>query len=160
MNYAKLRLLSLKESPLAFSDSYEDELKRNSQDYQMEIEPLFGLAESFILGCFTPGNSMVGFVKFVRDKRTKARHKAYLHSLYMKPEFRGKGFGKQLIRELFEAISPLDDLEQIHLWVLISETSAVEFYQSCGFRNQGTLVQNDLKIGQQYVDAMYMVKYL
>jgi ribosomal protein S18 acetylase RimI-like enzyme len=158
--YKELKCLSLHESPLAFSDSYEDELNKTNSDYQSELEIIGLQAESFVLGAFSELKEMIGFVKFKRDTRTKARHKASLHALYIKPQFRAHGVGKKLITELLKTIEPLKDLEQIHLWVLISDTSVLNFYEKCGFITQGTIVKNDLKIQNRYVDAVYMVKYL
>lgn len=158
--FKELRLLSLKESPLAFSESYEDELKKTDAQFDFELEIIGKPAESFVLGVFLKTNELIGFVKFHRDTRSKAHHKAMLHTLYIKPQFREQGIGKKLVTELFKTIESLKDLEQIHIWVLISDTSVVKFYEKFGFINQGTIVKNDLKIDDRYVDAIYMVKYL
>ena len=158
--YKELKCFSLNESPLAFSDSYEDELNKTNLDYQSELEIIGLPAESFVLGAFSESKELIGFVKFKRDSRTKARHKATLHALYIKPQFREHGVGKKLITELFKTIESLKGLEQIHLWILISDNSVVNFYEKCGFMSQGAIVKNDLKIEDRYVDAVYMVKYL
>lgn len=159
-SYKELKCFSLSESPMAFSDSYEDELNKTNSEYQSEIETIGLPFESFVLGVFSESKELIGFVKFKRDTRTKARHKASLHALYIKPKFREHGLGKKLVTELFKTIESLQGLEQIHLWVLISDTSVVNFYNKCGFIAQGAIVKNDLKIENRYVDAVYMVKYL
>ena len=51
-------------------------------------------------------------------------------------------------------------LEQIHLWILHTDRSASGFYQRLGFIPQGPLVKKDLKVGDQYIDAEYLVLYL
>ncbi|MGZ3902366.1 MAG: N-acetyltransferase family protein [Bacteroidia bacterium] len=158
--YKAFKLYSLSESPFAFSDSYEDESKKSDLDFQRELEIVGLPAESFVLGAFSPLKELIAFVKFKRDVRTKARHKASLHSLYVKPQYRGSGLAKKLLEELFKTIKPLQNLEQIHLWALISDSSVVHFYEKCGFLKQGAIVKNDLKIDGKYVDASYMVKYL
>lgn len=157
--FKKLRLFSLQESPMAFSESYEDELDKTERDYAAEIEITGTPAEAFVLGVFSDEGELTGFVKFKRDTRTKARHKAFLSTLYIKPSFRNRGLGAALMHELFRIIEPLEGLEQIHLWVLISEYNAVDFYTKCGFEQQGAVVSRDLKIGDGYVDAVYMVKF-
>jgi len=80
--------------------------------------------------------------------------------MYVTPAYRSKGIGGKLIMNLRNEIEHLEGLEQIHLWVLLSDYNAVEFYEKAGFIGQGALVKQDLKIHGQYVDAMYMVKYL
>ena len=111
-----------------------------------------------MLGAFTSANELAGFVKFVRDQRSKARHKAMLHAMYVHSDYRGQGVGRILIDTLFEQVQQLKGLEQIHLWTLHAETSAASFYSLCGFQSQG-VVKKDLKIAGRYVDAEYMVYY-
>jgi ribosomal protein S18 acetylase RimI-like enzyme len=158
--YMVLRLNSLKESPFAFSDSYEDLESKKQPYFETEIETTGLPLESFALGAFSDTNELVGFVRFKRDQRTKARHRASLHSLYVAPQFRGKGLAKKLILKLFKFIEPLPGLEQLQLWAIISNTSLVPFYEKFGFQKSGGLIENDLIINSQYVDAFYMVKYL
>jgi ribosomal protein S18 acetylase RimI-like enzyme len=160
LTFKELRLLSLQESPLAFSESYEDELKKMDVQFELELNIIGIPAESFVLGVFSKLNELIGFVKFQRDTRSKARHKATLHALYIKPQYRKQSIGKTLMTELFKIIESLKGVEQIHLWVLISDTSVMNFYEKCDFQTHGAIVKNDLKIGDRYVDAMYMVKYL
>ena len=146
--------------PLAFSESYEDERLRPESDFAAELDVRGEPAEWFVLGAFAEGNELVGFVKFRRDQRSKARHKAMLHAMYVAPEYRKHGVGKQLVMEVLERARQLPGLEQLHLWVLHAEGSAAGFYQKLGFEQQGPLVRKDLKIDGRYVDAEYLVLYL
>lgn len=157
--YRALRLESFQESPLSFSESYEDECERPIDDYARELTVMGDPPEWFILGAFA-GDTLVGFVKFRRDQRSKARHKSMIHAMYTTPERRGQGIGKQLVSALLNRVRSIAGLEQIHLWVLHADTSASEFYRKCGFESQGTRVKKDLKIGDVYVDAEYMVLVL
>ena len=159
-DYQALRLESFKESPYAFSESYEDEVKRSLEDFKAEIKAEGTPPEQFVLGVIKEKNSLIGFVKFRRDKRTKARHKSMIHAMYISSQYRNLQLGEQLIQELIKRAKALEGLEQIHLWVLHSSTSASNFYKRCGFVSQGTYVKQDLKIGNDYVDAEYMVMYL
>lgn len=153
-----LRLLSFQEAPLAFSESYEDECNKTVEDFEKEINPTGNLSASFVLGIFAKNDDLIGFVKFKKDTRTKAKHKAMIHAFYIAPEHRGKGFGKKLMAALLKKTQRLSGLEQIHLWVLTAHDSALKFYEKCGFVSQGPVVKNDLKINGRYVDAAYMVK--
>jgi ribosomal protein S18 acetylase RimI-like enzyme len=157
--YREARLRSLKESPFAFSDSYEDQLKK-ATDFYDEIEMTGSPPEKFTLGAFSEQDELVGFVKFKRDQRSKARHRASLHSLYVIPEFRGKGIAKMMITELFKIIEPIPGLEQLQLSSIISHNSTVSFYEKMGFQMLGGILEKDLIIEGKYVDAMYMVKFL
>lgn len=159
-SYKSLRLKSYKEAPLAFSESYEDESKKPLRNFEEELIIEGNPPEQFILGAFIGSNQLIGFVKFRRDKRSKARHKSMIHAMYVDQQYRRQGIGKLLIDQLLDHTKVIENLEQIHLWVLHSHTSASDFYKKCGFESQGTLVKKDLKINAIYVDAEYMVKYL
>ena len=158
--YQKLKLFSFKESPYAFSESYEDELRRDAKKLLQELNVVGEPPESFVLGAFDQESKLVGIVRFVRDQRSKARHKSMIKTMYILPEYRGKKIGRNMILNLFDRIDKIEGLEQIHLWVLHAKTNVSEFYKNCGFESQGTLVKRDLKIGDDYVDAEYLVKYL
>ncbi len=158
--YRSLRLESLKESPFAFSDSYGDINVRPIEEFHREIAPVGTPPEAFVLGAFNEKGIMVGFVRFRRDQRQKARHKSMVHSMYTTPELRGLGVGKQLMEDLFDKAAQLKGLEQIHLWVLHNGTSASGFYRKLGFKQQGPFIKQDLKIEDAYIDAEYMVRIL
>lgn len=158
--YSQLRLNSLVESSFAFSDSYEDQFNKSIIDYQLEIKKTGDPLESFTLGAFSNQNQLIGFVKFKRDHRSKARHRAMLYSLYVEPNHRRKGIGKKLITKLFNTIEPISGIEQLQLSTIISKNSLVEFYKSFGFEKLGDIIKDDLIIENQYVDGLYMVKHL
>ena len=159
IDYQALRLYSYQEAPYAFSESYEEEEEKDIEVFAQELETIGNPPESFILGGFV-GGRLISFVKFRRDLRSKGRHKAMIHAMYTIPDYRGNGIGKQIILEIIMRAMQMSGLEQIHLWVLHSEkhVSASDFYQELGFVSQG-IVKNDLKIGEDYMDAEYMILY-
>lgn len=157
--YRNLRLSSYRESPYAFSESYEDECLKSEDEFYEEIKTVGEPPEHFILGAFSPQDELVGFVKFRKDQRSKAKHKSMIHAMYVAPTHRGKGLGKALIINLLEYVKIFPELEQIHLWVLhsVRSTSAADFYVTLGFERQGPLVKKDLKFKDTYIDAEYMI---
>ncbi|MEQ9405796.1 MAG: GNAT family N-acetyltransferase [Cyclobacteriaceae bacterium] len=160
--YKDARLNSYQHDPYAFSESYEDEKGKAASVFAEELIIKGDPPEWFVLGAFSEKNELTGFVKFRRDLRSKARHKSMIHAMYVHPEFRSFGVGKQLVDEAINRARNLNGLEQIHLWVLHSDlsNSASDFYIKCGFERQGPLVKKDLKIGEAYIDAEYMVMHL
>ena len=158
--YRALRLNSYQESPLAFSESYQDEQSRSIDSFEKELVHKGNPPEWFVLGAFTEEDHLIGFVKFRRDQRSKARHKSMVHAMYVAPEFRGLQVGNQLMEEIIELAKAMAGLEQIHLWVLHANgQTAANFYSKLGFIKQGPLVLQDLKYGETYIDAQYMVLY-
>ena len=159
--FRNVRLKSYQESPFAFSESYEDEKNQPLNKFEEELIVRGAPPEWFVLGAFVEKEQLIGFVKFRRDLRSKGRHKAMIHAMYIDKNYRNLGIGKKILLELFEMASLLIGLEQIHLWVLHSavSTSASGFYSNLGFLSQG-IVKKDLLIQDTYVDAEYMVLYL
>ena len=158
--YQELRLKSFLETPFAFTESIEDENQRTQVDFEQEILVEGNPPEHFVLGVFDE-EQLIGFLKFRRDQRSKARHKSMIHAMYVDPAYRMMGIGKLLIDKLLDRVHQLEGLEQIHLWVLhANDVSASKFYEECGFVRQGPLVKKDLKVGDVYVDAEYKVLYL
>lgn len=158
--YKTLRLSALQESPFAFSDSFEDQVNKADIDFVNEIISSGSPLESFSLGAFTGTNDLVGFVKFKRDQRSKARHRASVHSLYVRPDVRGEGIANQLMTELFKIAEMIPGIEQLQLSSIISKKSMITFYEKFGFQILGGVLEKDLIVEGQYVDAVYMVKHL
>ena len=159
-HYKSIRLESLKESPFAFSDSYNDLNASPNEEFQKELAIVGNPPEAFVLAAVDDKGKIQGFVRFKRDQRQKARHKSMVHSMYITPEFRGRGVGKLMMENVIERAKSLRGLEQIHLWVLHHDSSASGFYRKLGFEQQGPLVRKDLKAGNIYVDAEYQVHFL
>ena len=140
--YQQLRLKSFQDDPFAFSESYEDECNRPLSDFEQELKTQGDPPEWFILGSFLE-SKLIGFVKFRRDPRSKARHKSMIHAMYVDTEYRGRSVGKALIDKVDVMARKLKGLEQIHLWVLHSDSSrsAVGFYKGMWVPKPGTLCE-------------------
>ncbi len=153
-NYKTARLEAFKDSPEAFSESYEDEHLRplNYFENSMGLE-----TEHFTMGAFKPSRELVAFVTFKRDVRSKARHKAYIYTMYVNPELRRQKLGTKILDYVLNETNRMQGLEQIHLWVLNPEgSSARRLYLKSGWKPQGAFVKSDLKINGKYIDAEYM----
>ncbi len=151
--YRSLRLEAFQVSAESFSESFEDENDMPLEYFQV----LMGFAEEhFTLGAFVNGR-LVGAATFKRDRRSKARHKSSLHTMYVSPSQRGRGIAQALLKEILIEAQSMRGLEQIHLWVLNPEESAAKrIYARAGFQTQGAAVKKDLIIGGKYVDAEYL----
>ena len=68
---------------------------------------------------------------FLNYSTWQGRHGIYLEDLYIKPEFRGKGFGKALLQHLARICSERG-YGRFQLWVLDWNSPAIEFYHSIG----------------------------
>lgn len=68
---------------------------------------------------------------FLNYSTWQAKHGIYLEDLYIKPEFRARGYGKALLRHLAQ-ICDKEGYGRLQWWVLDWNSPAIEFYQSLG----------------------------
>jgi RimJ/RimL family protein N-acetyltransferase len=131
--FQTLRLAGLKDEPLSFASSYEEEmdLPASTIEHRLAIEHdrgTFGAFES---------KSLVGLVSLGREDMKKLRHKAFIWGMYVKPEFRGKGIARALICEAISFARSVPELKQVNLSANARNLSAIQLYQSLGFKAFG-----------------------
>lgn len=86
----------------------------------------------FALIAETPDGTVVGFALWFRNFSTwLGRHGVYLEDLYVRPAYRGQGYGKALLVELARIV--LDrGYGRLEWWVLDWNEPALRFYRSIG----------------------------
>ena len=147
-----LRLRGLRESPEPFAASYEEDAALSRE----AVRDRFPAGEDrFIFGAFDPSGQLVGAVGFLREPQLKRRHWGMAWGMYVIPEARGLGVGRELMTALIERCQRLDGLEQIVLAAATVAKPARRLYESVGFETCG--VQKDaMKEGGKYYDVEYM----
>lgn len=68
---------------------------------------------------------------FINYSTWQGRHGIYLEDLYIRPEFRGRGYGKALLKHL-AGICNERGYGRFQWWVLDWNSPAIEFYRSLG----------------------------
>ena len=68
---------------------------------------------------------------FLNYSTWQAKHGIYLQDLYIKPEFRARGYGKALLKHLAQ-ICDREGYGRVQWWVLDWNSTAIEFYRSFG----------------------------
>ena len=68
---------------------------------------------------------------FLNYSTWQGKHGIYLEDLYIKPEYRGRGYGKALLKHL-AAICNERGYGRFQWWVLDWNSPAIEFYRSLG----------------------------
>jgi GNAT superfamily N-acetyltransferase len=89
--------------------------------------------DNFVLGAFDERERLVGVAGFFRIEAVKARHKGVVWGMYVAPEARGRGVGKDLLEGLIERCMRLTELEQLNLDVVIPNDAARNLYLRSGF---------------------------
>jgi peroxiredoxin/ribosomal protein S18 acetylase RimI-like enzyme len=154
--FRSLRLRALREEPMPFLTTLEEEEKRAAEDF---AAPLRRHPDGTgVLGAFR-GRALVGMLGFHRHAAAKARHRAQLWGMYVAPEARRRGFGKALLAGAIERLRALGDVEQIELTVVQRDEPARSLYLSAGFQVEGVL-KRAMKVGREYLDEDVLVLWL
>jgi ribosomal protein S18 acetylase RimI-like enzyme len=149
-----LRLRALKEEPESFGGSYEESSQLAIADV---AKRLHNSEDGFVLGAFI--DDLVGVVGFYREKGLKSRHKGVIWGMYVAPEARGKGIGRQLMNAAIARCQTFPGVEQLMLAVVTTREAARNLYVSLGFKTYG-VEPRALKLQGRYVDEEMMLLHL
>ncbi|MBN3942044.1 GNAT family N-acetyltransferase [Nostoc sp. NMS9] len=150
-DYRQIRLEALEKNPDSFGTTYQEEVIKTIEQFRDRI-PVDN--NNFILGCFEDKN-LIGIVAFHQESRIKLRHKAYISSMYVQQEYRGKGIGKILLNELIERAKAINAVEILLLDIVKNNVLAKALYLSLGFQIYGT-EKRAYKYNNQYFDLEFM----
>jgi ribosomal protein S18 acetylase RimI-like enzyme len=151
--YRTIRLQSLLEEPIAFGSSYEQEAAKPLQYFGDHLAPD---SDRILLGAFQT-DTLIGIVGLSRETSIKEQHRAFLRSMFVSPDHRGKGIGQLLIAEAIALANTMPGLRQITLGVTASNAAALSLYRRNGFLEYGRL-PGSLCVRGQYYDEILMIK--
>jgi ribosomal protein S18 acetylase RimI-like enzyme len=144
--YRELRLAALRNNPEAFGSTFERE----------STEPLawFGgrLDKGPVFGAFR-SSELVGTAGFMLREGEKEKHKGLLWGMYVRPDARNAGIGRQLIEAVIDYAR--HHAELIQLSVVSDNVRARGLYASLGFIEYG-VEKNSLKQRGHYYDEILM----
>jgi ribosomal protein S18 acetylase RimI-like enzyme len=126
------RTLALDAAPIAFGSSNEDEIPVRKEMFKRNMEQ----PDHFILGLFDKEN-LIGIAGFYRHNQLRVRHKGTIWSVFVHPDFQGKGLGRKLMEEMVSVIFEIDGLERILIGASSINPTAINLYKSLGFEEYG-----------------------
>lgn len=150
--YQVLRLRSLREHPTAFGAAYEEEAPTPIEKVAERLGSL--TPENFILGAVIDGQ-LIGMVGFFQFARLKTNHKGMIWGMYVAPEARSKGLGRELLQEALRRVQPLPNLEEVALAVTVGNETARKLYLSVGFMPTH-IEPRYIKVGSIHYDMEWM----
>ncbi|WP_138503799.1 GNAT family N-acetyltransferase [Nostoc sp. PA-18-2419] len=156
-DYRLIRLEALYKNPESFGTTYHEEAIKTIEQFRDRVSVD---SNNFILGCYKD-KKLIGIVAFKQELRIKLRHKAYISSMYVQQEYRGKGIGKLLVNEVIERAKIINEVEILLLDVVESNFLAKQLYLSLGFQIYA-VEKMAYKFNNQYFDLelMYLhIKY-
>ncbi len=156
--YKALRILAVTESPEAFSKTPAEEEKRTDEMWKSRLEKDV-TKNMFRMYFAESAGKLVCMININFHRDEKIKHIGEIGSVYVIPEFRGKGISKKLLEEAISFAKQEVKIRKVVLEVTVTQIAAVSLYEKLGFRNVGVL-KDELKVGDQYLDHIYMEKLL
>lgn len=149
-DYQKLRLEALKNDPLAWVTSYEEEISLPKEVWQNRIgNALFALLD----------DQPIGTVSYYFEDRLKIKHIANIVGMYVTNEYRNQGIGSKLIDKAISSIKENNVILKIKLSVNPEQVYAVRLYKKYGFDIVGTL-KKELLVNGKFYDFLLMEKLI
>ena len=150
--FQDLRLRGLIEYPPAFASSYEEE---NGLSLDEIGERLSLQAGRVVLGAFEEAQ-LVGILGLMREHHSKLAHKAFLWGMYVAPEWRNRGIGRELMGAALRRARMMPGVRQVYLGVNAVNLPALNLYEAMGFEEFGREPGFMLLDGKLY-DEIHMV---
>lgn len=126
----RLRREALLDEPFAFLASPEDDRSASTAAVRDQLSTTADHAAVF--GAFD-GEELIGMVGLTRDRPIKVAHRACIWGVYVKPEYRKKRVGAQLLSAILEHARRMDGVELVYLSVSEKTPNAKRVYESVGF---------------------------
>jgi RimJ/RimL family protein N-acetyltransferase len=152
--FRQLRRERLENSPRAFAESIEEHDAVPIATMASRLAASSG--DNFVVGAFDDSGTLIAMAGFARSTRAKTRHKATIWGVYVRPDCRGKGVGRDVLEALLERARAQPGLEQIALHVAADAPAARGLYEALGFEVFGH-ERHSLKVDGEYVDQDHMV---
>jgi len=144
--YREIRLAGLKDSPEAFGSTFGRE----------NVQPLAWFCDRLrnfpVFGAFR-STALLGMAGFAIREGEKERHKGLLWGMYVRPDSRSAGIGRQLVEAVIDHAR--DHVELIQLSVVSGNERARRLYARLGFVEYG-VEKKSLKQNGRYYDEVLM----
>jgi ribosomal protein S18 acetylase RimI-like enzyme len=154
MQYRELRLGALLDSPTAFSADYELNLNQPMSFWEGRVKP----DEHGKLFVAEHASQLIGMTGIHRRESPKTKHGADIFSVFVRPEWRGLHIAEALMDQCVQW-AKAQGLNILKLGVTTSNTTAVRFYERCGFKIYGT-EPRDIFYEGNYYDLYLMAREL
>jgi RimJ/RimL family protein N-acetyltransferase len=127
--FKELRLASLKESPSAFSSTYESALRRSRESWNEQADSTAEGKDRCTFIAFSDG-SPVGIAALYCDNENK--EEGEIVQVWVSPDFRGSGMAQELLETILEW-SQENGFHRVLARITPGNDRALRFYKKCGF---------------------------
>ena len=151
--FQRLRLFALQNNSTSFGSSFEEEVKKSLEQFEVFIDPT---NERVFWGAFE-NDRLIGVVGLGREDGVKTEHKGFIRSMFVDPTARKQGVASELLNTALSYSVAHMKLEQLTLAVTSTNIKAINLYKKFGFIEYG-IEPNALKIEGRYFDEMMMFR--
>lgn len=127
--FQALRLQALREDPIAFASSYEEE---RDTPLGTVAERLVPTGDRAIVGAFD-GPELVGLAAWHREEMKKLQHKGFVWGVFVKHTHRGQGLARRLLEAVIALARRADGILLLNLTAYADNKAAIALYESMGF---------------------------
>jgi len=133
--FAALRIEAVRDYPLAFTADYAETAGRAPKFWQEQAARSGGEGTELILLAWA-GEQLAGMLGVIAPKFGKLAHVGTIWGVYVRPPFRGRAIGQQLLRAAIDwaRAKPLVTLK---LSVVVGNEVAKKCYEQAGFEMYG-----------------------
>ncbi|XFA98735.1 GNAT family N-acetyltransferase [Candidatus Izemoplasma sp. B36] len=149
--YKEIRLEMLKNEPSNFGSSFSDESKFQDKQWIDRLSK----DNVFTLGKFD-NQKIVGITVLVLSPREKMRHGATIYSIYVRQDYRNKGFAQELINKATD-LARENQVEIVNLSVVTHNKKALYLYNKLGFSIYGEEPKM-IKYNGKYINQYLLFK--
>lgn len=146
-DYKKLRLEAVADSPESFTTTAQETLSTPDEEWQEKIHTMFFAV--------TENDEVIGMAGCYFEDKEKLAHIAHVVSVFVHPDHRGKGIGKQLVQVLLSDAKSNAHVKKIELGVVVTQKVARQLYESLGFKKVGEL-KKAIQVDGIFYDAYLM----
>ncbi|MFV1983834.1 MAG: GNAT family N-acetyltransferase [Thiohalomonadales bacterium] len=132
-SYKKLRLDSLIESPNAFGSTFEKE--NNRSDFEWQERLIYGIKSKTDMPILALCSDQLSGLAWGKSEK-KQLEVVNLYQMWVNPEFRSKGIGLALLKEIKKWAENLGS-HSLNLGVTINNGKAYQIYKTFGFKQFG-----------------------
>ena len=132
--YLALRQRALRDEPMAFLSSPEDDIARTVDAVRAQLRR--PAEEAVVFGAFAA--VLIGILGLHRDHHRKAAHKVHLWGMYVVPGHRRQGVAASLLAAALAHARALPGVSWAHLSVSATAPGARRVYERAGFRLWGS----------------------
>lgn len=150
--FQALRLQGLEECASAFASSYEEECETPVALIAQRLAPA---PDRAVFGAILE-QRLIGIVGVQREHHRKLAHKAFIWGMYVAPDGRRQGVGRQLMQRALQHAQSMPGVRQVNLGVNAANFAAMALYESFGFRSFG-LERRFMQIDGELHDEVHMV---